>query len=124
ELLRRRLAALDDLVGGWLAPVGNRSGTRDDPHHLRRQPPQVLARLFVANLVQLAELPLAGEARRLGLEICWRVAGQQGELNRLRVRHLRVEVVVDEEPPDVLVRIPTDELLDVDAAVAQRATFS
>ena len=35
-----------------------------------------------------------------------------------------LEVVVDEQPPDVLVRVVADELLDVDAAVAERAALA
>ena len=36
----------------------------------------------------------------------------------------RLEVVVDEEPPDALVRIAADELLDVDASVAEHAALA
>ena len=50
-------------------PVGEACRARDDRHHLRREPPEVLARLLVGDLVQLAELPDAGEPRRLGLEV-------------------------------------------------------
>ena len=45
------------------------------------------------------------------------LAGSYG----LRVGHRRLEVVVDEQPPDVLVRVVADEILDVDAAVAELA---
>ena len=57
----------------------------------------------------------------------WRSAGafpvSADRLVRLRLRHDRVEVVVDEQPPDVLVRVVADELLDVDAAVAEDAAL-
>ena len=120
ELLRRRLPLRDDvrrdLVG---VPVGDPRRARDDPHHLRGDPAEVLARLLVRDLVQLAELPHAGEAGRLGLEVGRRVPGQPRRLVRLGLGHRRAEVVVDEEPPDVLVRVVADELDDVDAAVAK-----
>ena len=45
-------------------------------------------------------------------------------LVRLGLRHHRVEVVVDEESPDALVRIAADELLDVDAPVPEHAAFA
>ena len=58
----------------------------------------------------------------------WRSAGalpvSPRRLVRLRVRHLRLQVVVDEEAPDVLVRNLADERLDVDAAVAKRSTLA
>ena len=85
--------------------VGDGGGARDDPHHLRREPTEVLARLLVRDLVQLAELPLAREPGGLGLEVGRGVAGQLLELARLGVRHRRLEVVVDQQPPDVLVRV-------------------
>jgi hypothetical protein len=124
ELLGGRLALCHDVVGRRLAAVGHGGGARHDLHHQRRQPAEVLARLLVPDLVQLPELPLARQARRLGLQVGRRPARQTRGLVRLRVRHLRVEVVVDQEPPDVLVRVVADELLDVDAAVAERATLA
>ena len=70
ELLRRRQALRDDLVGNDVGlAVGDARGARDDRHHLRGDPAEILARLLVRDLVELAELPLAREARRLGLEI-------------------------------------------------------
>ena len=104
--------------------VGETGRTRDDPHHLRGEPPEVVACLLVGDLVQLAELPFPGEPRRLRLEVCRRVAGQASRLVRLGLGHDRVEVVVDEQPPHVLVRVVADELLDVDAAVAEHAPFA
>ena len=97
---------------------------RDDLHHLRRKPAEVLAGLLVGDLVQLAELPLAGQPRGLGLEVGGRVPGQRRGLVRLGIGHLRVEVVVDEQAPDRLVRVVADELLDVDPAIAERAAFA
>ena len=124
ELLGRGLALGDHVVGRRLAPVGDGGGARDDLHHQRREPAEVLAGLLVGDLVQLPELPLAREARRLRLEVGGRLAGQARGLVGLGVRHLRLEVVVDEEAPDVLVRVVADELLDVDAAVAERAALA
>ena len=125
ELLGRGLALGDDLVrhGIGLA-VGDARRAGDDRHHLRREPAEVLARLLVGDLVQLAELPLAGQPRRLGLEVGRRVAGEPRRLVRLRIGHLRVEVVVDEQAPDLLVRVVADELLDVDAAIAERPALA
>jgi hypothetical protein len=124
ELLRDGLAGRDDVVRRRVSAVGDCRGTRDDAHHLGREPPEVLAGLPVRDLVQLAELPVARETRRLRLEVGGRVPRQGGGLIRLRIRHGRVEVVVDEEAPDVLVRVVTHEILDVHAAVAKRAAFA
>src|SRR5262249_3142341 len=70
---------------------------------------------------ELLELPHAREVGDLGLQIGRRVAGQALRHIRLRVGHLRVDVPVDEEAPDVLVRVAADELLDVVAAVTEGA---
>ena len=45
-------------------------------------------------------------------------------LERLGKRHPRLDVVVDEEAPDVLVRVFADQRLDVHAAIAQRAALA
>ena len=103
--------------------VGQACGARDDAHHLRGQATEIFACLLVRDLVELAELPLAGEACSLGLQVGRRVAGQTCGLIRLRIGQPRVEVVVDEQAPHVVVGVVADELLDVDAAVAKRAAF-
>ena len=105
-------------------PVREPRRPRDDRHHLGRKPAEVLARLLVGDLVQLPELPDSREPRGFRLEVGRRVAGQRRRLVRLRVRHRRVEIVVDQEAPDLLVRHLADELLDVDAAIPERAAFA
>src|SRR5437764_8547111 len=125
ELLRRGSPAGND-VGGDLVgmAVGDACGARDDSHHLSRKATEILPRLFRGDLVELAEHPLAGESRRLALKVGGRVPGQARRFVRIGIGHPRFEVVVDEEPPDVLVRVAADELLDVDPAVPQRAAFT
>src|SRR6266576_939166 len=125
KLLRGSLATPNHIVGDDVRlSVGETRGTRDDRHHLRRQPAEILARLLVGDLVQLAELPFAGKPRRLGLEVCGRIAGEPRRLVRLGIRHLRIQVVVDEEAPDVLVGNLPDERLDVDTPVAKRPALA
>ena len=125
ELLGRRLPLRDDVVRNRLRVTVRDAGRAgDDRHHLRREAAEVLARLLVGDLVQLAELPHAREPRRLRLEVGRRVPGQRRRLVRLRVGHRRVDVVVDQQAPDLLVRNLADELLDVDAAVAERAALA
>ena len=119
ELLGRGPPLRDDLVGRGLAPVRDGGETRDDLHHHRGETTEILARLLVGDLVQLPELPLAGEPRGLRLQVGRRVAGQPRGLVRLGIGHLDAQVVVDEKTPDVLVWDVADELLDVDAAVAE-----
>jgi hypothetical protein len=62
--------------------------------------------------------------RRLGLEVGRRVAGQALRLVRLGIGHPRLEVLVDEQSPDLLVRHLADELLDVDAPVPERTALA
>jgi hypothetical protein len=42
---------------------------------------------------------------------------------RLGRRQARLVLAIDQQPPDLLVRDVADQLLDVDAAVAKRATL-
>ena len=64
------------------------------------------------------------EARRLGLKIGRCVAGKTRRLVWLRLWHDRVQVVVDQQPPHLLVGVTADELLDVDAPIAEDAAFT
>ena len=125
ELLGGGFSPGHDLVGNGIGrTVGDAGGARDDRHHLRGEPAEVLAGLVVGDLVELAQSPESGEVRGLSLQICRSVPGEARRLVQLRIRHLRFEVVIDEETPDVLIWIAADELLDVDAAIAQGATFA
>ena len=103
------------------SPVRDARRPGDDPHHLGREPPEVVSRLPVGDLVQLPQLPVACESCCFGLEVGGSVARQAGRIVRLGFGHHRVEVVVDQQAPDPLVRVVTDELLDVDAAVPKHA---
>jgi hypothetical protein len=51
------------------------------------------------------------------------VSGVHRHGERFRGRKPRGEPPVDEQTPHVAVRDPSDEVLDVDAAVAQRGAF-
>ena len=123
ELLRCRLALRDDVVGRRLAALGDCRGARHDPHHLSRQSSEVVAGLLVVDVDELLKPPLAREVGNLGLQVGGSVARQPLRDVRLGVRHPRVDVVVDQQPPDVLVGVAADELLDVVAAVTERAAL-
>ena len=58
-----------------------------------------------------------------GLHVDARVAGAHEQRVRLGGRQARVERAVDEQAPDLLVRDGADEVLDVHAAVAERAAL-
>ena len=122
ELLGRRLAGVDDRVGDALVGPSRRLG--DDRDHRRREPGQVVARLLVRDVDQLAELPLRRKVGRRALEVGHRPAGGPVEPERIGVRHARKEAVVDQEAPDLLVRLRADELLDVHAAIAKGTPFA
>ena len=96
-------------------------GDRDE---LGREPAQVLARLVVGDVDQLLDAPLGAEVRRHGLEVGRRVARQPAALVRLGGREARLEALVDEQAPDLLEAVGADELLDVDAAVAEGAALA
>ena len=104
--------------------VGDPRRLGRDRDELRREPAQVLARLVVADVDQLLHAPLGAEPRRHGLEVGGRVPGQAAALVGLGGRQPRLEALVDEQAPDLLEAVRADELLDVDAAVAERAALA
>ena len=101
-------------------PAG-RLGDEGQRHH--RRAGQVVAGLVVVDVEQLPEAPGRREHRQRGLHVDADVAGVHRQRERLGRRQAGVELVVDEQAPHVAERDLADEVLDVDAAVAQRATF-
>ncbi len=99
-------------------------GPRHDGHDLRGEAPEVVARLSVRDLVQLAQAPDAREAGNLGLSIGRRSACEIDRFVRLGLRHAGLEALVHEQSPDLLVRHPADQLLDVDASVAEGSALA
>ncbi len=72
---------------------------------------------------QRAEAPDRGELGQRALHVDPHVAGVHRQRERLRGRQTGVELVVDQEPPDVPERDPPDQFVDVDPAVAQGAAL-
>ena len=125
EALRSGLPGRNDVVGDRVrVPVGDARRTRDDGHHLGGEPAEVVPRLLVRDLRHLPEPPDARQPRDLGLSVRGSVAREGRRLVRIGLRHARLEALVDEEPPHLLVRDVPDELLDVDAPVAESATLA
>ena len=79
--------------------------------------------VLVVDVEQRLEPPGGGEHRQRGLDVDPHVAGVHRQRERLGRRQSRVELVVDQQAPHVAVRDAADEVLDVDAAVAQRAAL-
>ena len=104
-------------------PVREAGALRDDREHRGRQPAQVELCLVIGDVDELSTTPLAAEMSRPRLQVGHRLPGRAMQGVRLGRLQARRERVVDEEPPDLLERDVPDELLDVDAAVAQRAAF-
>src|SRR5207237_9172653 len=73
-----------------------------------------------AQLVHLLIRPQRREAR---LQVCHHRTTRILQLDVLGPRHPRLETLVHQQTPDLLERIPTDQLLDVDAAIPQRPTL-
>jgi isocitrate dehydrogenase (NAD+) len=122
EELRGRDLALGHLRlgnGGRAAP----RGLRDDRERSRRQPSQVVADLLGLDVDELGELPLRPERGETRLQVGHDRPARILELDVLRPRHPRLEALVHEQAPDLLERIATDELLDVDTPIAKRATL-
>ena len=82
-----------------------------------------VAGLVVVDVEQRLEPPHRGELREGRLHVDPDVAGVHRQRERLGRRQARVELVVDEQPPDLAEGHPPDEVVDVDPPVAQRATL-
>ena len=82
---------------------------------------EIVARLLVGDVDDLLHPPLRAERRERSLEIGRHRSARVLQLDPVDGLERRVDVLVDEQPPDVLERVAADELLDVDAAVAERA---
>ena len=101
-------------------PARGLGGVREHHH---RDPAEVRARLLVADVVGLPEAERRRQHRDRGLHVDPDVAGVDRDVVGLGRREPGLVGAVDQQPPDLLERHPPDELLDVDAAVAQRRPF-
>src|SRR4029079_1256512 len=93
---------------------------RDDRERCRGEPAEILFRLLVVDVDELAELPLTAERREARLEVTDVAAGAPLEIDVL-VRKAGMERLVDEETPYLLERDVPDEIFDVDTAIAEHA---
>ena len=101
--------------------LARRLGDERERHH--RGAREVVARLLVGDVDQLAEAPLGREHRERRLHVHAVIARAHGQRVRFGRRQARFEAPVDEQAPDLLVGDGADQVFDVDAAVAQRATL-
>jgi len=83
-----------------------------------------LAGLAVVDVDHLSELPAGRERRQRSLNVDAHVAGAKRQLDPLRERQAGLEGSVHEQSPDPLVGDVSDQLLDVDAPVSQRAAVA
>ena len=120
EAGRRRRPARDELrVDRSRGAVREARRLGDDGEHRRGDPGQVVPRLFVGDVDELLQVPLAGEVCGDRLHVGGRVARQVARGVWRSRPQAGLRVVVHEEPPDLLERDAADEVLDVDAPVAQ-----
>ena len=122
EALGDRPTLVDLLLGhGWLAGFARRLRHEGEGHH--RGAREVVASLLVGDVDQLAEAPLGREHRERRLHVDAVIARAHGERMGFGRWQSRLEAPIDQQAPDLLVGDGADQVLDVDAAVAQRATL-
>ena len=122
EALRDR-AGLVDLRLGHRRLAGSARGLGHEGERHHRRAREVVAGLLVADVDQLAEAPLGGQHRERRLHVHAGVAGAHRQRVGFGRGQAGLEVTVDQQAPDLLVGDRADEILDVDAAVAQRAAL-
>ena len=118
------MRALVDLALRNRRLAGSARGLGDEGERHHGRPREVVARLLVGDVDQLAEAPLGREHRERGLHVDAGVARAHGERVRLGGGRPGLKRAVDEQAPHLLVGDGADEVLDVDAAVAQRAALA
>jgi hypothetical protein len=122
EALGNRPRAVDlGLRNRRQAAAARRLGDERQRHH--RGAREIGARLLVGDVDQLAEAPGRRQHRKRRLHVDARVARVNRQRPGLGRRQAGVEAAVDEQAPDLLERDAPDEVLDVDAAIAQRAAL-
>ena len=84
---------------------------------------QVEASLLVGDVVGLPHPEHRREHRDGGLDVGADVAGVDRDVVGLGGRQAGLVRPVDQQPPDLLEGDPADDVLDVDAAVAERGAF-
>ncbi len=82
----------------------------------------MLARLLVGDVDQLPKAPLGRQHRQRRLHVHAVIARAHGQRVRFGGRQARFQMAVHQQAPHLLVGDRADEILDVDAAIAQRAT--
>src|SRR4051794_5572945 len=107
------------LRGGWGGRPASRLG--DERQRERRHAGQVLPRLGGIGVDQLPQAQRGRERHEPGLQIHARVAAAAAERQRLLRRQAGGEGAVDQQAPHLVERHAADQLLDVVAAIAQRA---
>ena len=97
-------------------------GLRDVGQRHHRRAGQLLAGGRVVDVQQRRVAPDRREHGQAGLHVDADVAAVDGQRERLGRRQAVAELAVDQQRPHVAERdLPVDQILDVDAAVAQRA---
>ena len=126
QRIRNRSASVRALVHVALRddrqpePAGRLGGVRQHHH---RDPGQVEAGLLVGDVVGLLHPEHRRQHRDARLHVGADVTGVDRDRVGLGRREAGLVGAVDQQPPDVLERHPSDDLLDVDASVAERRPF-
>src|SRR5512132_152758 len=101
DALRRNVSFGDTLVRHARLLAASR--LRDERDHPGRKTGQVVAGLLVRDVDELTEAPEPSKLAGRGLQIRHCAAGEGRKLDVFRTRHPRIEGVVHEQAPDLLV---------------------
>src|ERR1700722_18831338 len=119
EALWNRAALVHLRLGHWwLAGVAGRLGHERQGHY--RRPREVVACLLVGDVDQRLEAPLGCEHRQSRLHVYAMITRAYSQDMRFGGGQPGLEAAVHEQAPDLLVGTGADQILDVDAAIAQR----
>ena len=109
---------------GTIASPRPRADWATNDSAITERPGEVIADLHVVDVEQLLETPERGQHRQRALHVDADVAGVDRDRERLGRRQAGFERAVDEQPPHPAVVVGADQILDVDAPVAERAAFT
>ena len=123
ESLNDRVRLIDVCLRDHRLPqTPRRLRNKGQRHH--RHVSEILARGVVVDIQNWLQTPGGSEHGDSRLNVHANITGMNRYRERFRRRYPRVELTVDQQPPDIAEGHPANEVCDIDAAVSQGAAIA